>query len=397
MANDESLDTDQVEDGLMFCSSVTSGEWTKAVNDSDSSTNDLDKLHRNLSEILRTEHLNVLAGAGASMGVWKKNEDPDDEDPAEPTRKGLWKRAEQIWDGEMGALLKLVKYDEKCGEDIEALLSQCHLSQMFSSTNEVAEFAKDMESAIVEACRFVEAGSDLTTHELFLRKAARRSRRLPRLKIFTTNYDLCFERAARNSRFVVVDGFSHTLPQEFDSSYFAYDLVRRTGSDESPDYIPNVFHLYKLHGSVDWCRTNGQVLRCVEPKKPLLIYPRSTKFETSYEPPFIEMMGHFQSALRAPNTAVIVAGYGFADNHLTQPILSAVRSNVALRLVVVDPALTGNNPPEATEWLMDLIKAGDSRICLVSATLDDFVRLLPDPDVKTEEELHLERLRKLRK
>jgi hypothetical protein len=208
---------------------------------------------------------------------------------------------------------------------------------------------------------------------------------------------LCFERAAQNSKFVVVDGFSHTLPQEFDSSYFSYDLVRRTGSDESPDYIPNVFHLHKLHGSVDWCRVNGQVIRCAKPKKPLLIYPRSTKFETSYEPPFIEMMGHFQSALRAPNTAVIVAGYGFADNHLTQPILSAVRSNVALRLVVVDPALTGDSPPEATDWLMDLIKAGDSRICLVSATFDAFVRLLPDPDVKTEEESHLERLRRFQK
>jgi hypothetical protein len=40
------------------------------------------------------------------------------------------------------------------------------------------------------------------------------------MKLFTTNYDLCFEEAAARSRFVTVDGFSHAMPQEFDGAYF---------------------------------------------------------------------------------------------------------------------------------------------------------------------------------
>jgi hypothetical protein len=49
----------------------------------------------------------------------------------------------------------------------------------------------------------------LAAHESVLRKLARRGSRKPRAKVFTSNYDLCFEYAARRQRFVIVDGFSH--------------------------------------------------------------------------------------------------------------------------------------------------------------------------------------------
>lgn len=381
---------------VKFLSAITCGKWVSGVNDPISQQNNLDQLKHYLGDIIRTEHVNVLAAAGASYGTWLAHDHDENKPRAEPTRKGLWAKAREIWINDIEDLLELVKYNrDELGEDIEALLSQCHLAQSFAPKEEVKSFVESMETAIVEACRFVDANTDLTTHELFLRKAGRRSRRLPRLKVFTTNYDLCFERAARNANFIVVDGFSHTLPQEFSSTYFSYDFVRRGEHDESPDYIPNVFHLYKLHGSVDWGSLNGNVYRKAAPKSPLLIYPRRTKFESSYEPPFIDMMGRFQASLREPNTAIIVVGYGFADNHLTQPILSAVRSNVSLRLVVVDPILDGEDRSSAVGWLEELIKAGDTRICLIAGTFDNFVRLLPDPDVRTQEEMHVDRLKRL--
>jgi hypothetical protein len=38
-----------------------------------------------------------------------------------------------------------------------------------------------------------------------------------------------------------------------------------------------------------------------------------------------------QAALREPDTAVIVSGFGFHDDHLSRPLLSAVESNMLLR------------------------------------------------------------------
>jgi hypothetical protein len=71
----------------------------------------------------------------------------------------------------------------------------------------------------------------------------------------------------------------------------------------------------------------------------LIIYPRLSKFESSYEQPFLEMMSRFQASLRQSNTGVLVIGFGFNDAHVAQPLLSALESNVNLKMVVVDPGL----------------------------------------------------------
>src|SRR5690606_19411760 len=100
-------------------------------------------------------------------------------------------------------------------KDIELLLSHCQLAQAFSPDEEIAAFIQATEQLIVRKCAFVKDGSPLATHEHFLRRVARRSTRSPRTKLFTTNYDLCFEQAASCAGFIVLDGFSHTLPQRF--------------------------------------------------------------------------------------------------------------------------------------------------------------------------------------
>jgi hypothetical protein len=126
-----------------------------------------------------------------------------------------------------------------------------------------------------------------------VRKIARRGIRKPRAKLFTTNYDLCFETAAQGQQFVVIDGFSHSHPQVYDRAHFGYDIVRRVGDQDAPDYIENVFHLYKLHGSIDW-RRDGSVIRRSRDDKhgaPVLIYPRDSKYQQAFEPPYLDMMG----------------------------------------------------------------------------------------------------------
>ena len=124
-----------------------------------------------------------------------------------------------------------------------------------SDVIEVQGFRHCHKSHSVRNCvRFLDVEDEVDLHADFLRRLVRRSTRKLRTKVFTTNYDLCFEYAARKGRYVIVDGFSHTTPQVFDSLYFSYDIVKRESSPDSHDFIPNVFHLYKLHGSVDWTR-----------------------------------------------------------------------------------------------------------------------------------------------
>jgi hypothetical protein len=305
----------------------------------------------------------------------------------------LWKKASEKAGSAFKDILKAAYLDEKSPqEDIEFLLSRCQLARELHGAREISSFIEATEQVIVNSCRFVRDKTNLSTHEMFLRRVARRPARLPRTRVFTTNYDQCIEIAAARSGFIAVDGFSHTSPQSFDSAYFDYDLVRRVKREGPPDFIANVFQLYKLHGSVDWTRENGVVMRLESPKKPLLIYPRHTKFESSYEPPFIDIMGRFQTSLRLENVAIMAIGFGFKDNHLTQPILSAIRTNVGLRLIVVDPVLEKPNS-QAVEEMTRLVKSGDSRLTLLQATFEEFVPAIPDLVAETEEERHEQRLR----
>ncbi len=340
-----------------------------------------------LVDTLSADNLVVLTGLGTSMCVKDKSGKS-----VAPSLVDLWNDA-QSHTPDFKKILQLVKFDiERFGPNLESLLSRCHLAQEMSPVPRLEVFIRDTERLVIERCGFVDESVSLSTHEAFIRVLARRSPRKLRLKLFTLNYDLCFEAAASRTRFVAIDGFSHTQPQQFDSDYFSYDIVRRDDERPAPDYISNVFHLYKLHGSVDWGRVGSQVIREAKPDNPVIIYPRSTKFEASYSPPFIEMIARFQAALRHPNTGLLIIGFGFRDEHITQPFLSAIRSNVGLRAVVVSKEVD-DAPGTPIGSLVRLINDGDRRLALVKGLFEDLVPMIPDLSGPTESELHAERIR----
>lgn len=348
------------------------------------------KFQNHLTDVILSENLIVLTGLGTSMSV--KGADGK---PLAPTMGDLWEAAKQKAAAKFDAVKTAVSYAPETGkENIEHLLSRCQMSERLHPKPDVGKFISETEEIIVSKCRFVDEGLSLKTHEAFLRKLARRSTRLPRLKLFTTNYDLCFEAAASRTRFIVIDGFSHSMPQECDGGYFSYDLVRRRDDREAPDYITNVFHLYKLHGSVDWCRAGIQVQKAAKPDKPLIIYPRESKFELSYDQPFLELMSRLQMALRQTNTGLLVLGFGFNDQHIAQPVLAAMKSNVGLKAMVVSPVLEKAGNPIIDEMAM-LVREGDPRLALVETGFENLVPEIPDLVAATEEEQHMERLRNL--
>ena len=357
-----------------------------------------DRLMHTLKDLLLADHFMVLCGSGTSLDL-NTAEGKEVDPKVAPTMADLWKSIKRrIEAKEIGLFQKILNYvnytPEKGSENVESLLSACLISERFKSTVLVNEFLDEAEREIASKCRFPKGHEDLSVHENFLRRVARRPPHLPRTKLFTTNYDLCFEKAAANARFLAMDGFSHSLPQEFDVSFYTYDWVRRDDRTEKSGFIPNLFHLYKLHGSVDWQRTENSVIKNPHAERPLLLYPNRDRFEFALEPPFLEIMSRFQFALRQPNTSLLIIGFGFNDMHLSKPILQAIQYNVSLRVTVASQ-MFDFEMNDHQKSIRRLVETGDPRLSLIWGEFEDLVRVLPNLAERTLEEEHNDRVRKL--
>ena len=197
---------------------------------------------------------------------------------------------------------------------------------------------KELEKKIKEVCS-LPLDKSSAPHKTFLDKITARKPSDPRVQLFTTNYDTLFEQAANEGGFVVIDGFSFTHPREFSGSYFDYDIVHRekTRIKQEESFVSKVFHLYKLHGSLNWERvTDIKIIQKEETASPLIIYPASEKYESSYEQPYFEMMSRFQQALRKEDTLLIVIGFGFQDKHIQNVVIEAVAQNPGFQLVIIN-------------------------------------------------------------
>lgn len=338
---------------------------------------------------LQMPNLVVLAGSGTSLG-----------DVGGPSMGDLWKYAINDESGELNKkavkTMKKVKFDSKReGENIEALLSQCEAYLQVNEDKNVRDFVDHCKKVTLNKCsEFLKnektggwLDEKLQGHCTFLHRLSRRRVRDPRLKVFTTNYDLCFERAAGLQSLIINDGFSYTQPRIFDPRFFGYDIVRRSRvTAEHGDYLEGVFHLLKLHGSVNWARSNdGRIEEKNDPapSEACLIYPAKGKYQQSYIQPHLELISQYFANLREPNTCLIVTGFGFNDDHLSEPILAAVRTNPRLRLVVADfkaeDSIEGWNSGANKYWkeLHDLANNGED-IWFINASFKDFASLLPD-------------------
>jgi hypothetical protein len=352
------------------------GQWKDLTKSGD----DLEKERNNLKDVLlkslQMQNLVVLAGCGTSRAA------------GGPSMKDLWDAA--IGQTPTAAASKVaqdINYGlGSANPNIEEFLSRCDAFLQFNENSDVTAFVSACKNVILEKCSSFLDIKKLDGHKSFLHRLSRRRVRDSRLKIFTTNYDLCFERAAGDLGLVVVDGFSFSQPRHYDPRYFGYDIVRRPRpTDDQGSYLEGVFQLYKLHGSVNWAR--GPAGSIEEKQKPApdeacLIYPAKGKYQQSFIQPHLELVSQYFAALREPNTCFIVTGFGFNDDHLSEPILSAVRSNPHLRLIIADYSaedwLSGmGNPSRYWKEFLSLSKQGED-IWFINASFPDFARLIPD-------------------
>ena len=281
----------------------------------------------------------VLTGAGSSFGIGKT-------EIKGMTMKKLWGEiVNKCGKESIEKLGKKINYkiDDITRANLEEFLSHASLYLLLyhDTDSEVKENVNKIKQIIISNCTIIMPED--APHKEFLKRITARKLKHNRLKLFTTNYDMLFEQAANECGFTMIDGFTFTFPRVFNGNNYDYDIVIRKNSriTAQENYAGKVFHLYKLHGSLDWEKDeeSGQIRKCdfANNKMPVMIFPSSIKYETSYEQSFFEMMSRFQTELRMDNALLIIIGYSFGDKHINSMIFEALELNHSLQLVIVDP------------------------------------------------------------
>jgi len=285
---------------------------------------------------------------------------------------------------------------------------------------ELSSFIANIGSAILAECALSlpESESPATTpheaapHLAFLAKLVARGSNLGRAHLFTLNYDTLFEQALELLGIQYFDGFTGRADARFDPSVYGLDIYYPGEVSEGRvRRFDKFLHLYKLHGSIHWQVRDGE-LRARHPdlrdstayraldaagKAAILgnrtndlltigILPTANKFTQTLTMPFAHLFRSFQVRLSAPQTFLLVLGYGFGDDHVTRIIESALM-NPSLVMLVVEP----NPKSETIDRIRKYKELGKRAFVLTAneetfnlepyrlATFDDFAHsIMPD-------------------
>ncbi|WP_310555089.1 SIR2 family protein [Flavobacterium sp.] len=342
------------------------------------------------------ENLIILTGAGSSVNIGESIIIDD----VSIERKG--RLLAQLWDDVAAKLsqpfldkfCKLVRYEEmfKANEEdvnfqyvknLEKLLSLANIAKNYViDVPAEGEEAMDIDKIIKEIEKIIKVNCSLklpenAPHSLFIEKITKRKVTLPRVKIFTLNYDTLFEQAGRKKNFTIIDGFSFSHPRTFSGRNFDLDIVSRNSSrvKEEDNFVQKVFHLYKPHGSVDWAKEGYDIIQKDEVENPLMIFPKDSKYESSYEQPFFEMMSRFQQNLRNENVLLICVGFSFSDKHIVTAIVEALEQNPGFQLMVVNKDI--DTTSETFKPIFEASKKHNN-IVLIDELFEDFANNFPD-------------------
>lgn len=175
------------------------------------------------------------------------------------------------------------------------------------------------------------------------------------VNLFTTNYDLCHERALESSRYAYTDGFTNGIKSTFSMTEFhrrPADLENRF--KDHLELVNPFFRLVKLHGSINWKSDseNSQIIRTqilndIDDKadwQDVLISPTSSKYALTQNEPYSDLFREFVNTLAVPNTVLFTAGFSFGDDHIAKLILDALaRPDFTLYAFVSKPIVSDAN------------------------------------------------------
>lgn len=155
-------------------------------------------------------------------------------------------------------------------------------------------------------------------------------------EIYTLNYDLVLESAFEARGILYYDGFVGGVSPMFQPS-----TVDPVLHDVSIDIRPPTTwtRLWKMHGSINWTEEiinkKQYVRRNSKSAGNCLIYPSIAKYTESRRSPFLLLQDKFRRHLNSKNLTLVVAGYGFGDDHINEILLDSIKRNKRLDIVVL--------------------------------------------------------------
>jgi SIR2-like domain len=386
-----------------------------------------------LSSLLQVKNLVVLLGSGASFHLGS----PQTRNLTNEQVLALITKAGAAPSDKDATLLATINSTNS--GDLEQLLNSLQLATSLAAQagldavvlgmgDDAKPYPKDqveclrrrINRALAEACRLPQQGEKLDppfdtdpllAHRTFLSRIVRSRRsNLPRPRIFTTNYDLVIESTLDELGYPYIDGFSGTVDRRLNLAFYGLDFHRvETTTQSVLSRAEGALYLHKVHGSLNWrsVTSHDQVtgLESLEVKQRgcdiqdddlVLIYPTSAKEGETLAYPYSDLLRLLGDAVQQEDTAVLVAGYGFADPHINRLLLRSLATNPALNVFVADPkavldddtlaAVTGNADaqgrslfdvgitPKSTA-IAALASASDSRIAVLTGDHGQFSQL----------------------
>ncbi|MEY2724695.1 MAG: hypothetical protein RLZZ458_562 [Planctomycetota bacterium] len=369
-----------------------------------------DSLRAHLATVLRLEHIGVLLGAGASVALGGK------------TIQQLWECFKNQFSRSIDTLEehRLVTQDD--APNLETLLDTLEVACLEADRrhdNHRADLRRaqlDLRRSVVQASilkselwedstRRNEIPPDLQDHcDLLQKLRGARQPGQPAPWIFTPNYDLAIEWAAEAVGLEVMNGFRGLHNRSF--SPHAFDLgLRNTLARGEARFGCYEVYLAKLHGSLTW-RTVENATVEEKPAHALwqglkafcdsrsddfgqeMVFPSAAKYLHTIGFVLGELFRRFTDFLNRPQTALIVNGYSFGDEHLNRILLSALH-NPTLSLVIYAPMAlvteTDVTIPDDRLALKRLVALRSPQVTIIGNTkrahFSALAKDLPDPAI----------------
>jgi hypothetical protein len=204
------------------------------------------------------------------------------------------------------------------------------------------EVAKNLD---IEICKKIynilaekEAAAVLDTPKKFLAWLSMQNRDFSK-EIFTTNYDLIFEKSLESIRVPYFDGFVGSY-----EPFFWQESVERFV--KNADMTQNWIRLWKIHGSLSWFWKKsasskshkvvrlGKIEKIEEEKNEIVIYPSKDKYDSSRRQPFLVYFDRLRNYLLSGELLFMFSGYSFLDQHINEIIFNCLRQNNRLSVIV---------------------------------------------------------------
>lgn len=289
-------------------------------------TDDPQKHVSSLQQVLSADKkpLGLFIGAGCPTAVRLANKDPLIPDVSGMTalihdellRSTKYKESFEIVE-------RHFQMDGCCKPTIEDILTHIRALHAVAGNDEVRNLSAQQLATLDEKiCSLIQRSVDkqLPNTETPYHHMASWMGAIPRespVEVFTTNYDLLTEQALEYCRVPYFVGFAGAQRPFFDP--------RTIEEDRLPQ---RWVRLWKLHGSINWYQdARHEIFRATTSERDTkrVIHPSHLKYQESRRMPYLAMIDRLRDFLKNPNSALVLCGYSFRDDHINDTILRGLQ------------------------------------------------------------------------